>query len=395
MDNDQAAGFWSYTRKDDDQVGGRITRLAKAISDEYSLLTGSDLTLFLDRESIEWGDQWRTRIEQALQATTFFIPVVTPRFFTSQECRNELLRFAGHAKSLHVEELVLPILYVEVEGLLEDAADEAVALIARTHYADWRSLRLVDETSETFRMEINRLAKRLVDINKSVSQRPQALPIELLTSGEGAVGSDGDTAADDDEGTMDLILRMEEGMPRLIHILNEYPQHMEEISAAMSEATGRVKAGDAEGKGFGHRILVARELAAELEGPAGRLEQLGQEYASELVRVDSGVLTFLRVIAEQVRSGEVSDNDRESVCHFLSSIEATVTQTREAVATGEGFVEVLASNAKLSKDLRPAVNRIQAGVRGYLDGRSIIEEWGEQADSLKRELGCIPNDEAT
>jgi hypothetical protein len=139
------AGFWSYVRADDEADDGRITRLASLVRDEYALLTGEDIAVFVDRESLSWGDEWQRRIDEALEGTAFFIPVLTPRYFRSSACRRELLTFAGHAKSLHVSELLLPLLYVDVPSLFdEESDDEAIALIARMQYEDWRELRLED-----------------------------------------------------------------------------------------------------------------------------------------------------------------------------------------------------------------------------------------------------------
>ncbi len=118
MSLEAVAGFWSYAHDDDILDGGAILELAHAIEEEYNLLSGEPLELFVDRSSIAWGDKWRERIDSALSQTTFFIPIITPRYFTRTECRRELLEFAGKAKSLGVDELLLPILYVEVQGAL-------------------------------------------------------------------------------------------------------------------------------------------------------------------------------------------------------------------------------------------------------------------------------------
>src|SRR5437773_5014615 len=120
MDRSTPAAFWSYSHRDNALDGGRVLRLAQQVQAEYELLTGADLSLFVDHAAIEWGQHWRERIDEALATTTFFIPVITPRFFASDECRRELITFAGHAKSLGVEALLLPILYVSVPGLGDD-----------------------------------------------------------------------------------------------------------------------------------------------------------------------------------------------------------------------------------------------------------------------------------
>jgi len=83
------AGFWSYAHADDKNDGGAVVRLAKRVMSEYALLSGEWLRLFIDRD-LEWGDEWKRRIDQALQETTFFIPIITPTYFISEECRREL-----------------------------------------------------------------------------------------------------------------------------------------------------------------------------------------------------------------------------------------------------------------------------------------------------------------
>src|SRR5664280_2425666 len=144
MPDEEAAGFWSYAHRDDETDLGGVRRLSSRLGQEYSLLTGDDLTLFIDR-SIKWGEVWRERIDGALAKTTFFIPVVTPRYFKSDECRKELLEFAAQSESLGVGEFLLPILYAEVPDLTEANPDPAIALIARTQYFDWRAIRLTSQ----------------------------------------------------------------------------------------------------------------------------------------------------------------------------------------------------------------------------------------------------------
>ena len=167
----QAAGFWSYAHEDDKLDSGGILKLRQLISEEYNLISGEVLDLFVDSDGIAWGDDWRIKIDTALSQTIFFIPIITPRYFIRPECRRELLEFAGKAKSLGVEELLLPILYVTVPGLSPESSDEAVALIARTQYADWRETRLQEAMSSGYRTAVNALAVRLLKSAEQVRER--------------------------------------------------------------------------------------------------------------------------------------------------------------------------------------------------------------------------------
>jgi TIR domain len=99
-------GFWSYVHADDDADGGRVTPLARDVAAQYEMLTGENIDLFLDRDDISWGEEWRKRIDESLSSIAFFIAVLTPCYFLSSECRRELQKFARSARDLGIEELV-------------------------------------------------------------------------------------------------------------------------------------------------------------------------------------------------------------------------------------------------------------------------------------------------
>ncbi|MET0417638.1 MAG: toll/interleukin-1 receptor domain-containing protein [Actinoplanes sp.] len=169
MTHDEATiSFWSYATEDDRSDKGRILQLASDIAEEFSLIAGHPLSLFIDRNAVEWGDQWRSKIDMTLTDASFLIAVVTPRYFKRPECRRELLSFHAQAKNRNLERLLLPILYIDVADLSEDSSDEAVALIARAQFADWRTLRLHDVNSPEYRKGVNALAQRILRLSQQV-----------------------------------------------------------------------------------------------------------------------------------------------------------------------------------------------------------------------------------
>jgi hypothetical protein len=82
-------GFWSYVHADDQAEDSRISRLARDVAAQFEMLTGEPLELFLDRDAIKWGEDWKHKIDSGLASVAFFIPVLTPRYFMSPECRSE------------------------------------------------------------------------------------------------------------------------------------------------------------------------------------------------------------------------------------------------------------------------------------------------------------------
>ncbi|NQX27688.1 TIR domain-containing protein [Microbacteriaceae bacterium VKM Ac-2854] len=170
MDGATYDAFWSYTHEDNDRQGGRVLDLAKALRDEFAVSTGDELELFVDRTALSWGDAWRDRIEEAVGKVPFFIPVVTPKFLRSEECRKEIIAFNREANSRGVGRLLLPIVYIDVPNLVEDSDDEVLALIARTQYVRWSHLRLKAPNDPAVLEATNGLALRLRDLRLEVSE---------------------------------------------------------------------------------------------------------------------------------------------------------------------------------------------------------------------------------
>lgn len=156
--------FMSYVHSDDKYK--HLTTLRERLSDEVQVQTGREFPIFQDRRDIQWGQNWRQRIENSLDEITFLIPIVTPSFFNSQACRSELERFLEREKKLGRNDLILPIYFVETP-LLNDAelraADELADVIASRQYADWRPLRFEPYTTPQVGKMLEQLAVQIRD----------------------------------------------------------------------------------------------------------------------------------------------------------------------------------------------------------------------------------------
>jgi hypothetical protein len=370
---------------DDEADNGRITRLARSVENEYQMLTGEEIDVFLDRDDIRWGEEWRRRIDEALEGTAFFIPVVTPRYFQSKECREELLTFAGHAESLGAVELLLPLLYVDVPALRdEDVNDEALLLVARTQYENWTALRLEEEDAAEYRKAVNGLAQRLVQISREVASRP--LPDEVVGGEETPEDTEGtaaekkateaDEGEDEERGTLDILADAEEALPRWVEALTEITKALDEINELSQARAAELANADQAGKGFAGRLRVMRGLANDLEEPASRVSQLGTRYASELVNIDSGVLTLIRLGEED----QLDDETVEALCELFETIRVVAATSRESATTLSELSQTLHETGKFSRDLRAPLGKIQDGLRNVRDGQAIIAEWLHQIE---------------
>jgi hypothetical protein len=365
-----AAGFWSYVHADNDGDANRIVKLAQHVRDAFALQTGAELELFLDRDTLVWGDAWRERIDQAIAGTTFFIPIVTPRYFQSAECRRELVKFTSEARRLGLEELLLPVYYVAVPELESDPDDEAMELIAERQREDFRGIRLLDQTSSAYRQGVSRLATRLAEIAADVVDRPQS------AAGSGTTGTDEAQDDDDQPGVLDRLAEGEAAFPRWTETLEKLAAEIVRVGELAEQGSVEMEAADARGTGLAGRIAVTDRIARRLEEPANNIARLGQDLASDLVKIDPAILTLLEEVERA--PGELDD-----AAEFLQSMHSLRAESREPLQHLNDLVDTLTETARLSRALRPPLGRMKRGLRGALDADAVIEEWDRRALELE------------
>jgi hypothetical protein len=223
-------GFWSYVHADDQAEGGRITRLAKDVKKQYEMLANEEIDLFLDIEEITWGQVWRELIDSQLSSVAFFIPVITPRFFQSPECRRELLTFAQQAKNIRMNGIILPLKYVDVPELKDEKSeDELIRLIRSFQWEDWTDTRFKEVDSEAYRRGVSKLAEILFDANRRAEQ---VTPEETIKPEEVVQDEVEDTL-----GVIDKLAHAEEELRRLPKTLESMTQDIDLIGQIMRDST--------------------------------------------------------------------------------------------------------------------------------------------------------------
>lgn len=381
MDSAEIAGFWSYTHEDNRRDGGRVLRLAELLQDEFALLTGSTLDVFIDRHSLRWGDEWKLRIENALATTTFFIPVMSPLYFKSEECRTELLRFIGHARSVGAEDLVLPLLYIDVPQLHAEApGDEAIAVVKARQWQDCRELRLLADSDPSFRNKINALARRLIEIN-------EALPVQAWSG----AAPDAATSPDrtEEPGYMELFAAAEEAMPRWIGTIEALPAVLERLTAIAQDFGERMERSDAEGANFAKKLHIMRQLAEAMADPADEVLKLGQEYSASLVALDPAVLSVVRLIEE--------DSDQatpEEIHEFFMQLDELAANGRLATDQLRELIAILDQTRRMSRELGPPVDNLKQGLRQILDGQEVFDEWKLRFAAIEAQARSLPESDA-
>jgi len=369
MTESAAAAFWSYSHEDDRLDEGNITRLARRLANEYSLITGSELKLFVDRD-IKWGEQWRERIDTALIGTTFFIPILTPRYFIRSECRKEVAAFHGKAEGAGLGELLMPILYTTVPEFSDDNADELVALLSRHQYEDWREHRVDGLDSPRARRAVHELAQRLADVATAVTTKQLDSEVATASGGESL----------EESGLYELADQINGRMPTWVEAIES-----QKIGAAQHDALWEM---------LGPRLKKLESGTGQGGARFALLQRLAQEDLPLAERELQAALTHNRLILELQPYVEraftvlaAHPGDRDLLEPFWSALQFSQNELEERWSSLEldGYLPMATwwkSRAHLSRLARQVADTYGAALVRVDEGNEILQDWFDRRDRL-------------
>lgn len=163
------SAFLAYCHADNQQDDEFVSTLREKLRGEVRTLTGEEtFDIFMDNAGIAWGQDWRERLKNELDSAVFLVPVVTPSFLRSPECRKEVLAFTEIERVRKRNDLILPLLYIDTQSITMASRDGVseeelqVAQAVKDHqWKDWRELRHELFTSPALRRAITGVAKEL------------------------------------------------------------------------------------------------------------------------------------------------------------------------------------------------------------------------------------------
>jgi hypothetical protein len=129
------AAFMSYVWFNDQHDDGQLSQFRERLEAEVRAQTGQEFAIFQDRNDIAWGQSWQQRIDEALDAVTLLLVIITPSLFRSPPCRGEFQKFLERERSLGRSDLILPVYYISTRELddpgLREADEMAKVLASR------------------------------------------------------------------------------------------------------------------------------------------------------------------------------------------------------------------------------------------------------------------------
>ncbi|HZI20117.1 MAG TPA: toll/interleukin-1 receptor domain-containing protein [Pyrinomonadaceae bacterium] len=166
------AAFLSYARDDDEYSGQAVTKFKALLQMKVREITGNkDFNIFHDKE-IEIGSQWRERISNALQNEAIvLIAAITPSYFKSKACAEELEMFLENEEKGGRNDLILPIYFVEANEIEnKDSADRSAKVLLQRQIVDFRQYYEERFKSDTALQQIRELAKIIKRVSEVRTQ---------------------------------------------------------------------------------------------------------------------------------------------------------------------------------------------------------------------------------
>jgi len=363
------AAFFSYVRADDEHDLGKLTELRRALAAEVSAQIGFDFLIFQDRADILWGQRWRQRIEESIDASTALVVVVTPRLLKSHYCLEEIERFVERERQLDRQDLIFPIYYIEVPGLA-DSDDPLVQELTQRQWADWRELRFDPLTSPDLRKRIATLAAQMVI---SLSK-----PVVAV----GASGSHIESVPQDAPGFIELVAESEQAMPLFLQTLVDLSAEMDKLNEITTARAAQIERAKRLPKPTVAQLQIMREMAHDFEPSADRFEQLAADYTDQLERVDSGITALIERIP-----AATTQEDRQAAREFRDQLHTLEAQTVGSSSGIIGYRDALAQLRKQTSTLRPVLLRLERAVDVVIESIVTFKRWAERVDDAVTLMG--------
>ncbi|WP_435746238.1 DUF4143 domain-containing protein [Microbacterium sp. PMB16] len=332
-----ASIFISYVHADDEAQKGRITKFARDLAATYSFLYGRDLQVFIDRDDIQWGQDWRARLGHEIAATAFMLANVTPRYLRSAACRQEILDFATAARAVGEPSLLLPLIWVDIDGTDVVPKDDPVRQrILASQYVDVTAIRGVEPDSLEYEQFVERVAARL---RSTLVAR--------------ASSTHDDAPGEDAPDLFDLVAAMNNHREMLDSAVADFAGAFDEIGSALrAEALPQIADTHAASAAFAR-------IGGRLEGPSAKLISATESLGTAWGLIDGDISEFVKFSSSM--PSDVRNEIGESLVGLSRALEQPGLEQMDTVVT---------MMSGISRQLRPTGRALGGAlqlVRGISD----------------------------
>lgn len=352
---EEAKIFVSYSHQDQNSsTGGDIHRFAADVVDALEGIHGRTVQLFLDVKDVRWGEDLWSRLDDELQASTFLMPFITPRYLKSDGCRREFTSFSEATQRNDSEQLLLPLIWITPPVLRSETSTDPIGeRLNSTLYLDVTAARRAERGSAEYGNLVETVADRL---EKVIIARETA-PNKALVKASTDQVSEGEL----EPGLDEYLVRVEELVPEAEARLQTFLRDFNDLASEFGRTS------------VGLHSQSPTQLRASMVLVSNRLKQPNERLtasAGAATRTWDELLTNLNRgfnLYSEMNADSAPQDLTEALSSMASQLENTDTADLEGIA--QQMPKMSSKLVPTSKALLSAVSTIrsmEASLRSWL-----------------------------
>jgi hypothetical protein len=327
---------------------------------------GRTLEIFVDKDTIGWGEDWQSGITKGIEGAAVFMPVVTRQYFDRPSCREELLTFYNEAERLGVKSLLLPVVILGHDYLSTDSSDVASKIIAERQYKDLKATWTEGPESATWRKTIIALSAELVEAVTTAEQTLVAPASKLQDAAKGE-NEEGD---DDAPGAAEVSEALELFQDKINNVMPTMQGTVEQFSHVLERSTPGLKQASPSDS---RRILL--EVATALLPLGTDFQSQARGFETVVVRTDQIMRSYIAFLKENDLK-ERLEEERKSI----GPINELLNPFVEAEEIINGFLIQMKPLEAMSAPLRKSIRGFREGAKAINSALRIMQSWGTLTD---------------
>lgn len=212
---------------------------------------------------------------------------------------------------------------------------------------------------------------------------------EVFTDGAGSgVDLDADSArstapdspdeAPEEPGLLEVMAEGEAALTHVATVLQDVSDGIQQVGAATAAAGERIQEPEVAKKGFAGRLIVARDLATELEPLVEGMSKDAADFTADVSLIDAMLKNIL------ARAGE---EDPVEIQDFLDHIEEMLSAAEGSVVGIMQMRGEVKNVRSLSRDLRPASDTLDRALGEFISSIRVMLDWREPMAVVRTAMG--------
>lgn len=337
--------FLSYSHRDDDHLNGAIAKFIKAVAEEYEFQFANRLQVFIDKESINWGEDWRKAIQGGIDRTNFLVAAVTPTYLTRSSCRAELSSFYDRIQNSPSGK-VLSLVWQDYAPFRRGNPDDPVLkIIDRHQHIRVDALQNISEQSPEYRQAVKQVVEQLRKAIEGLRANEEDTHAEAFSNTL-------KQAAGEEMGVVELAAETSQLMPRFLQKADNIRTGLEDIASLLNENPAPKQATPQQ------LLLWTREIAEQTRDSTEKLDKEIRDASASWDIICDTMGKYISLTAELPEGTERTSN--------LSGIEASLLSLRQAFSIPIPPSEIRATSNVLKK-LSPRLKPLATSFENVID----------------------------